>query len=86
MVGIFDRLADHISLHRQRHFEGKQLSRDSRLVLDMRSRRRDKGILPMHGYFYIHMGYVPHTTSQIPVIPDEQLTRGTRPGVDPDPQ
>ncbi len=34
IVGIFDRLADHVSPSTQRHFQGKQVSRVARLVLD----------------------------------------------------
>ena len=45
-----------------------------------------KAYCPRTDSFNMHMTYVPHTTSQIPDIPDEQLTRGTRPGVDTDPQ
>ncbi len=34
IVGIFDRLADHDSLSTQRYFQGKQVSRVARPVLD----------------------------------------------------
>ena len=34
IVGIFDRLADHDSLSTQHYFQGKQVSRVARLVLD----------------------------------------------------
>ena len=34
IVGISDRLADHDSLSTQRYFQGKQVSRVVRLVLD----------------------------------------------------
>ena len=34
IVGIFDRLTEHDSLSTQRYFQGKQVSRVARLVLD----------------------------------------------------